>query len=86
MESGFENAERSTSSDHGRRLESPDRTVSVTLLMKERKAGVETGARASPLEMVCWFEMGRIAGDEAIVARDLEGEFLGGDLERGFWL
>ena len=46
MESGFENAERSTSSDHGRRLERPGR------------------------------EMGRIAGDEAIVARDLEGKFL----------
>lgn len=82
MESGLENAERSTSSDHGRRLESPDRTFSVTVLIKARTAGVETGAWDSPVEMVCWFEMGRIAGDEAIVAGDLEGEFDAEDLER----
>lgn len=43
-ESGLENAERSRSSGHGRRLESPERTVSA---MPARK-------RRAELEEDCW--------------------------------
>ncbi|MFS7904573.1 hypothetical protein Hanom_Chr01g00037691 [Helianthus anomalus] len=67
MESGLENAERSTSSDHGRRVERPDRTFSVMLLMKARKAGVATGAWDST---VWGFEIGRIAGDDDAIRSD----------------
>lgn len=43
MDSGFEKAVRSTSSDHARRSERPERTSPVMWLMNERKAGVATG-------------------------------------------
>ena len=42
-DSGLAKAERSTSSDQGRRWERPLRTDSVMLLMKLRKAGVAIG-------------------------------------------
>ena len=42
-DSGFEKADRSTSSDHGRRWARLLRTDSVMLLRKLRKAGVVIG-------------------------------------------
>lgn len=71
-DSGFEKAERSTSSDQGRRRERPWRRESERWLMKERKAGVAIGGwdwaepanvPAVMVEEVFWgLEIGRIGG------------------------
>lgn len=47
-ESGFENAERSRSSPHGRRSDSERRAESEIRLRKSRKAGVAIGASEPP--------------------------------------
>ena len=60
-DSGFENAERSASSDHGRRWSRPCRRDAERLLMKARKAGLFAGASmAPPPAAVVWgLDMGR---------------------------
>lgn len=60
-DSGREKAERSTSSDHGHRLESERWTESERRERKRRKAGVATGAAAAAAGGV-GFEMGRVDG------------------------
>lgn len=64
-DSGFEKADRSTSSDHGRRWARLLRTDSVTLLRKLRKAGVAIGGWDDWTVAVAAvvFEIGRIGGD-----------------------
>lgn len=65
IDSGLEKADRSRSSDHGRRLAKPVWTVVEMWLMNDRNAGVGP---------ICWVVsaavdcevIGRIAGEEAI--------------------
>lgn len=74
-DSGLEKADRSTSSDHGRRWARLLRTDSVTLLRKLRKAGVAIGGwddwAVAVVAVV--FEIGRIGGD---VVDDMVVEFV----------
>lgn len=82
-DSGREKAERSASSDHGRRLESERWTDSEKRERKRRKAGVATGAVGEAAGGV-GFEMGRVDGvaaAEDIIAGNCKG-FLGCDRNR----
>lgn len=64
MDSGLEKADRSISSEKGRRWAKPLRTDSVMLLRNARRAcGGRGGWEAAAAGGCCWFVIGRTGGD-----------------------
>ena len=63
MDSGLEKADRSISSEKGRRWAKPLRTDSVMLLRNARRACGGRGGWEAAAGGCCWFVIGRTGGD-----------------------